>query len=84
MDVSVSHVWYASLAHADHLSVKWMAEKDIVRDTEMRRPSIMDDCSLCVRGTLVNTLVMSGTHVEVRPEEMINTDAAVINVRSIS
>lgn len=57
--------------------------KDAVRDMDMCQHSGLDDCSLCIQGTVTNTPMLLRTRVEVRPGAMIDTDVAVINVQSI-
>lgn len=63
--------------------MKHIAYKDAFRDMYMRPRSFLDDFSPFIKRTMTNTPVPLRTHVEVRPGGVLQTDAAVMNVRLI-
>lgn len=60
-----------------------MADKEVIRDMDMRQLSVLDDCSFCIEKTMNNTPMPSRTYVKARPGAVINNDVAVMNVPSI-
>lgn len=51
-DVRVLDVYRARLAHANHCSVKGIADNDAVRDMDSCQRSVLDDGSTCIKGQL--------------------------------
>lgn len=58
-----------------------MADKDVVRDMDIRQHSVLDDCSPCIEETMTKTPALLRTHVETIPGEVIDTDVAAMNVQ---
>lgn len=79
-DLGVSDVWHARLAHVQHRTIKWIEDKDVIRDLDIRQGSVLEDVSLCIKGTTTKKLMSSRTHVKAGPAAAIQTTAAVMIV----
>lgn len=83
-DFSVLDICHERISYPDRRAVRWMAGKDVVQDRDRRQPSVPDDYSPCMEGSMTNTPMPFRTRVEIRHRAVINNDVAVKNVPSIS
>lgn len=51
--------------------------------TDLLKSSVLDDCYLCVEGTMTNRLMQPSTRVEYEPKEVVHSDHANIIVQAI-
>lgn len=75
---------HARLAQADRGAAKWMADKNGVRDMDMRQHSFLDDCFPGIDGSMTITPMPSKIHVKPSIGAVIHTNVMVMSVPSIS
>lgn len=56
-----------------------MAGKDVVRNFDISRRLVLNDCSLCIEGTTKNTPMPFRIHVVAGPGEVIHINVAALN-----
>lgn len=82
-DVSVPDVCNSYPSFADCRAVRWMAGTWIVCDLDTCQPSVLDDCSWCIKVAMTNTSRASRAHAEFWAGVVLHIDVATMNVLSI-